>query len=134
MNYYYIKPNVSDTEYRIQRYLYDLNIPVPKPYEYDHETKTLKMQNVYGLNISDKYGEKPENVPKHVFDEIRKIVKNIYKHNIEYLDITGYNFIEDVDNKIWIIDFGHAKYSHKMSESFMTIFMDGLNEWNEDFQ
>jgi len=50
-----------------------------------------------------------------------------------YIDITGYNFIEN-DNKLWIIDFGHATYNYprKMDE-FVEKFLAGHNGWNPEF-
>jgi serine/threonine-protein kinase RIO1 len=52
---------------------------------------------------------------------------------IEYPDITPYNFIK-VKNKIYIIDFGDAKYRDKETNWFLTEFMDGENSWNPDYK
>ena len=54
-----------------------------------------------------------------------------YTENIEYIDITPYNFIEK-NEKIYIIDFGHANY-RKAKNYFLREFLDGLNKWNSDF-
>jgi hypothetical protein len=53
---------------------------------------------------------------------------------IEYIDITGYNFIEK-DNKIYIIDFGDAEYSKKWKKTnwFLEEFLNGHHGWNPDF-
>jgi tRNA A-37 threonylcarbamoyl transferase component Bud32 len=69
------------------------------------------MEHLDEMCIADKYGEDPSKIPKIIWDQIR-IILNILYHNeaIEYIDITGYNFIEK-DGKVYIIDFGDAKYS-----------------------
>ena len=53
---------------------------------------------------------------------------------IEYIDITGYNFIEK-DKKIYIIDFGDAQYSKKWKKInwFLEEFLNGHHGWNPDF-
>ena len=58
-----------------------------------------------------------------------------YEEGIEYIDITGYNFIEK-DNKVYIIDFGDAIYtkSHIEMNWFLSYFLGGHNGWNPDFK
>jgi tRNA A-37 threonylcarbamoyl transferase component Bud32 len=56
------------------------------------------------------------------------------ENNIEYPDITGYNFIEH-DNKIWIIDFEHSSFINKtMKDPFVNKFIGGSNKWNPEFK
>jgi hypothetical protein len=54
---------------------------------------------------------------------------------IEYIDITGYNFIEK-KGKVYIIDFGDAIYKKKDKEMnwFLSYFLGGHNGWNPDFK
>ena len=56
------------------------------------------------------------------------------KENIEYIDITPYNFIEK-DGKVFIIDFGHAYYTDFNINGFLNeVMYHCLNEWNADFK
>ena len=108
-NTYYIKYQVSDKEHFIQQYVYQLNIVnVPKIIYYDEESKIMIMKKVEGMNLSDQYGDDATDIPNEIFEQVVKIVRNLVLHNIEYPDLTGYNFIEDTDGKVWIIDFGHS--------------------------
>ena len=74
LNYIYTKQNVSYKEYKIHKYVYGLSeiygIHVPRPYEYNYETRELKMQRIPNMCISDFYGETSENVPEEIFKEI----------------------------------------------------------------
>ena len=130
---YYTKENVSLKEYKIHAYVYDLNIVnIPKIIHYDKKTKQMKMVKVGTMNVSDFYGEKAEHVSMELFEKIRSVIKTLYEHNILYIDITGYNFIE-CENKLWIIDFEHAKYNAKRKNKFVEKFLEGTNEWNPKF-
>jgi len=96
----------------------------------------ITMENLEELCLADKYGENPETIPKLVWDQIRMILKILYyEEGIEYIDITGYNFIEK-DNKVYIIDFGDAIYSKKGNKInwFLREFLDGYNNFNPDFK
>lgn len=131
---YYVKENVSLKEYKIHAYVYDLGIVnMPKIIHYNKKTKQMKMVKVGVMNVSDYYGEKAEDISSDLFDQIRAIIQTLYDHNILYIDITGYNFIEN-GNKIWIIDFEHAKYNAKKKNAFVEKFLAGTNEWNKDFR
>jgi tRNA A-37 threonylcarbamoyl transferase component Bud32 len=136
LNYIYTKQNVSYKEYKIHKYVYGLSeiygIHVPRPYEYNYETRELKMQKIPNMCISDFYGETSENVPEEIFKEIQKIIILLYNHHVYYPDITGYNFIE-YNGHIWILDFGHASICNKIDDPFVIKFMSGLCKWNSDF-
>jgi tRNA A-37 threonylcarbamoyl transferase component Bud32 len=130
---YYTKKNVSLKEYKIHAYVYDLRIVnVPKIIHYNKKTKEMIMVKVGTINVSDYYGELAENISKELFARIRGIIRTLYEHNILYIDITGYNFIENA-NKIWIIDFEHATYNPKRMNKFVEEFLDGKDAWNPAF-
>ena len=132
-NNYFIKENVSLKEYKTHNYVYNLGIVnMPKIIHYDKKTKKMTMEKINAMNISDFYGEEAENISEELFDRIRSIIKTLYDNNILYIDITGYNFIE-YDDKIWIIDFEHAKYNTKKINKFVEKFLAGANEWNPEF-
>ena len=131
---YYYKQNVSLQEYKLHAHVYDLGIVnIPKIVEYNKNTKVMKLVRVGISNISNYYGESPENISNELFSKIRKIIQTLYDHNIEYIDITGYNFIENA-NKIWIIDFKHAKYNPDNKNEFVNNFLEGNNVWNPEFR
>ena len=137
----YTKENVSNKEYSIHKMVSEKisNISTPKIYEYNEFTKTLKMEEIPEMSISDMYGDNSDDVPSYIFDEIRKIIIKLKENNINYPDITGYNFIEYKD-KIYIIDFGDANLIEDENETssfispFVNDFINGLNQWNPDFR
>ncbi len=130
----YVKKNVSLHEYAIHKYIQELEVfNVPKIIAYDVERKVMVIEKLNHMNISDYYGEDALNVPEEIFNKIRNIIKNLVKYNIEYPDITGYNFIE-YENKIWIIDFEHARTITGKLNGFVSNFIDGLNDWNPKYK
>jgi len=133
-NNVYIKQNVSEHEYNMHKHVYDLHIVnIPKIIHYNKENKILTMKKIKNLNLSDMHGENSTDIEEYLFDEIRNIIKKLYDNNIEYPDITGYNFIE-YENKIWIIDFEHSKINNKITNKFINKFIKGLNKWNPEFR
>ena len=131
---YYTKENVSLCEYKIHKYVYNLKIVnIPKIKSYNRKTKQLKMVRVGTMSVSDYYGETAEHISDELFARIRNIIQTLYDHDILYIDITGYNFIEN-DNKLWIIDFEHATYNHpRKTDVFVEKFLEGHNGWNPEF-
>jgi len=97
------------------------------------EDISIIMDNLEAPCIADKYAVRK--IPKRIWKEIHKIVRTLYqKENIEYVDITGYNFIEK-ERKIYIIDFGDA-FLHQKEEPinwFLDQFLKGDVGWNPDF-
>ena len=83
----------------------------------------MKMVRVGMMSVSDYYGETADQVDEELFSKIRKIIQTLYDHDILYIDITGYNFIEN-NNKLWIIDFEHATYNHpRKRDEFVEKFL-----------
>ncbi len=140
-NYYphleYIKLNVELHEYNMHNYIEHLNIlNVPKIINYDSKRKIMQIEKINGITIVDFYGESFESVPNNIINQIRKIIETLKKNNIVYPDITGYNFIIDLDENIWIIDFEHARFGFNSSQSdeFVDNFIKGINSWNPEFK
>jgi tRNA A-37 threonylcarbamoyl transferase component Bud32 len=131
---YYTKENVSLMEYKLHKYVYDLHIVnIPKIKSYNKETKQMKTVRVGTMSVSDYYGESAENISDELFSKIRNMVQTLYNHDVLYVDITGYNFIEN-DNKLWIIDFGNATYNYpRKHDNFVEKFLDGHNGWNPEY-
>jgi len=132
---YYIKEGVESHEYEMHKYIYDLDIlNVPKIVDYNKTTKSMVMERINGLSLSDFYGEEEARaVPEEMFDQVRDIIKTLVLYNIEYPDITGYNFILDEKEEVWIIDFQHAKRKNNIRNRFIASFCKGNNRWNRIF-
>jgi tRNA A-37 threonylcarbamoyl transferase component Bud32 len=134
-NYFYIKKNVSHNEYTMYNMIFNSNIVnTPEIYDYNKDSKTLVMRRIPEMSISDMYGDKISDVPVEITNKIRNIIKTLYDNDIEYPDITGYNFIEYQD-KVWIIDFEHASFNSKYNtyDPFIKQFIQGHNGWNPRF-
>jgi len=97
----------------------------------------LEMENLNSMCLADKYGEEPIDIPDHFWNQMRCIIKILYtRDNIEYIDITPYNFIE-INDKIYLIDFGHARWKNKSKPInwFLKKFInDEHNGYNPDFK
>ena len=136
-NTYYVKYKVSEKEHFIQQYVYQLNIVnVPKIIYYDEENKIMIMKKIEGMKLSDQYGDNATDIPNEIFEQVVKIVRNLVLHNIEYPDLTGYNFIEDTDRKVWIIDFGHSQMMSTKHIDNINIqnICNGYKKWNPEFK
>jgi tRNA A-37 threonylcarbamoyl transferase component Bud32 len=94
----------------------------------------IVMEDLQAECLADVYGEDPDNIPKWIWNEIRIMVKTLLdEEGIEYPDITPYNFIEK-DNRVYMIDFGDAKYVEGENNWFVQEFIDGENYWNPDYK
>lgn len=95
---------------------------------------SIVMEKIDEPCIADKYGDKIDDIPEWIKEEIVDILYLLYTIGIEYIDVTPYNFIEK-DDKIYIIDFGHARYVEDDVHYYLDeIFNDWyLGKWNSDF-
>ena len=142
------KNNVEYNEYFIHDLVYSLfkklsqnketniKIYIPKIINYDEENKILTMQKIHGDNVSNIYGEEIEDTPNNIINKIQKTLSILNNNNIEYIDITGYNFMLDKNEKLWIIDFGHAKCRDPLTkpDKFLSKFINGYKSWNPEFK
>ena len=136
-NTYYVKQDVNHREYFMQKYVYNLDIvKIPEIIEYNDESKIMVMKKVGNHNLSDNYGEDAMDVPDELFSQVVKIVRNLVLHNIEYPDLTGYNFVEDSDGKVWIIDFEHSsmRSTKQVTNIHIQNICNGYKKWNPDFR
>jgi len=98
-------------------------------------TGNIIMEHLNAPCLADTYSDDATKIPKVTWDKIRQIIQILYdEEGIEYIDITGYNFIEK-DNKMYINDFGDAEYTKKSKKInwFLEEFLNGHNGWNPDF-
>ena len=67
---------------------------------------------------------------------IQKTINLMNSYLVEYPDITGYNFMLDKSDNLWIIDFEHAKCRdiQEPTDDFVLKFINGCNEWNPEFK
>jgi tRNA A-37 threonylcarbamoyl transferase component Bud32 len=131
---YFVKQNVEENEYKIHKYVYNLHIiNTPRVVSYNKQTKTMVMQKIIGMNIADYYGTSLLEVPKSIVEEIENIIRLLTTYNIEYPDVTGYNFILDKDEKLWIIDYGHAAFNDNITNEYLMEVCDGIQTWNPEF-
>jgi tRNA A-37 threonylcarbamoyl transferase component Bud32 len=94
----------------------------------------ISMEHLEAECIADIYGENPEDIPCWIWNEIRAMLRTLLdEEGIEYLDITPYNFIEK-DNRIYVVDFGDAKYVDGKINWFLDEFLEGENSWNPDYK
>ena len=106
----------------------------PKVIDTDYKT-FIKMEKIDGYTIADGYSEKFREVPKQLMKDIYNILRNLYYEcDIEYIDVTAYNFMEENDTgRLWVIDFGDANPVRRnwfLEEAFEN---DCLIGWNPDF-
>ena len=100
-----------------------------------------QMDAVDGTCLADIYTDNPAMIPDAIWFKIEHILAVLFeREGIEYVDITSYNFMEDKEGKIWIIDFGDAYYTTKEKGEppanwFLRLVLNGESgkEWNPDF-
>lgn len=94
----------------------------------------IKMENLDEMCIADMYGEDFDKMPKDIIDEIYNILMRLYLEcDIEYIDVTPYNFIKK-DDKLWIIDFGDARLVETNWFIKEVMINKKLVRWNPDFR
>lgn len=107
-----LAPNVIDTDFK----------------------KFIAMENIEGYTIADGYSEEFREIPRQLVKDIYNIIRKLYYEcNIEYIDVTPYNFMEGNDGRLWVIDFGDAlsiKCNWFLEEAFDNECLTG---WNSDF-
>jgi len=134
---YYTKHNVSEQEYKMHSVGERLGY-APRIISYNAAAKTLTTELIKPMCIADMYGDKASDVPPHIWPKIKKIVSDLYRHGFEYVDITGYNFIEDSKQRVWIVDFGHCRPIGENHEpnAFVHSFIHNASfiGWNPDFK
>ena len=142
----FVKKNVEYEEYFIHSWVFSLvqnlnknkstrvNIKVPKIIKYNEKNKELIMQHLNGDNLSNIYGDNLNDVPEEYIQVIRNFIEILDSYLINYVDITGYNFML-VNKHLYIIDFGHAKCrdKHVNTDKFIEKFINGEETWNPEF-
>lgn len=120
-------------EVLLQNKAYEIKV-CPKILDTDYKTY-IKMEHLDEMCIADMYGENFEDMPKEILDQIYSILTRLYLEcDIEYIDVTPYNFIE-INGTLMIIDFGDAQKAPKKDWFLKELFKNGeLKQWNPDFR
>ena len=96
------------------------------------------MTKIDGKTLFEKYSDNVKDIPQNIWQQIRHIISTLfYEEGIEYIDISPYNFIIN-NNKVYIIDFGHAYWCNKdckIKNWFLQDFLVyEINDFNPDFR
>lgn len=119
-------------EVRLQQISANLGLS-PKVLRTDNKT-FIEMEKIDDMALAYHYGYDVEELPNDIRKQVYDLVETLYKHGIQYVDITPYNFIEK-DGKVWVIDFGHASNRKRLCPYLRNLFNQGyLHEWNSDFK
>jgi tRNA A-37 threonylcarbamoyl transferase component Bud32 len=122
-------------EVKLQKEAKNLGVMCPEIYDYYWYNGVfyITMEKIKAKTIKDRFSANEKKVPKWVFEKIREIVDYLWDKGIEYIDITSVNFMVTDDNKIIIIDFGHAYYREGNTiDSYLDDFLNGKNYWNPE--
>jgi tRNA A-37 threonylcarbamoyl transferase component Bud32 len=113
-----------------------IKIRIPRIFSYNETTEQMVMQRVAGESLSHIYGEDFSDIPLNLQKLVREFITILNNNLIEYIDITGYNFMMDKNENLWIVDFGHArcKYKNEKINPFLKKFINGENNWNPVFK
>jgi len=130
-----VSADTSDLEIELQNvaHMYNFSPRILRTRRHGKNVR-IYMERIDGDILSDLYGDCAADIPKWIWDEIRTMIRVLYEdEGIEYVDITPYNFIEK-DDRIYMIDFGDAKYTNGNPNWFLLEFLDGENSWNPDYK
>lgn len=129
----FLKTVGDPMEIHFQRKAAELNI-APPIFE-TNNTSYMVMMDLDEMCIADKYGPNPSNTPAWIWFQIHYLLNKLYREaNIEYIDITPYNFIEK-NGVVWCIDYGHASPARgPIRNWFLKDMLEKkLKRWNPDF-
>ena len=135
----YIKQNVSLNEFILARIVGNAGIAnTPDIIDYDEILKIMKMKKLNDcISLADFYGDDDTDIPENMYEEVRNIIKKLTNIGIDYVDITGYNFmVNPLTMKLYIIDFEHAYVRNPTVhiDSFIESFINGFSGWNPQFK
>lgn len=129
----------AQLEYELQSYISSKYYFTPKTLSINWIDTHVEivMEKIKAQTLFERFGDETTDIPDWVWFEMRRIVTLLYtEEGIEYIDITPYNFMIDVNDKIWIIDFGHAYYTDvsRPINWFLTEFIyEEVKNFNPDF-
>ena len=126
---YFLKTINDKKEVELQKLAANIGVS-PIIYNTDMETY-IEMEDLEEMNIADKYGDQVYDVPKYIMDQVYIILLRLYREcNIQYVDVTPYNFIEK-EGKVWIIDFSRAFIGATQDIYLKKIFKNQtILDWN----
>ena len=127
-----VSPDTIENEVKLQNIAASYGF-APKVYKTTEDE--IHMEDLQEMCIADKYGEAFDTMPTFILEDIYIILRDLYiQYDIEYIDVTPYNFIEK-NGRVWIIDFGHASKKGNNNWYLMDVFHAGrIPCWNPDFR
>lgn len=135
----FIDKNANKEEIELQTYISNKYNFCPKIYNciYTQRGIQIIMEKIEGKTLYEKYSDQACDIPESIWKSIHNIINILYyQEGIEYIDISPYNFIVK-DEKVYIIDFGHAYWTGKdknIQNWFLKKFiLEEINEFNPDF-
>ena len=130
-----VSRKTSDNEVELQRVASTYGFcPKILSTTYTDDTCFITMEDLEEEPLGNIYGEDPTKVPEWIWTQMRVMITTLLEEEcIEYRDINPYNFIEK-DNRVYMIDFGDAKYTDGNIDWFVQEFIDGENSWNPDYK
>jgi tRNA A-37 threonylcarbamoyl transferase component Bud32 len=129
----HFRKECSANEIRLQRIASEMGL-APPIHQTDNETYMV-MERLPSMNVADMYGTSIRTLPHYVRKGIVNILRTLFEtKGIQFVDITGYNFIEH-GGRVWVIDFGHA-YDNcpDVHPHLNKILTTGLLRWNPTFK
>jgi serine/threonine-protein kinase RIO1 len=131
-----VSPDTIHTEVHLQRLASALGV-APPIVSVDFSNNQVHMEKI-GVCIAEKYGDDIKDIPQWILNEIVEHLWTLYSCcQIQYVDITPYNFIEH-EGRVWVIDFGDAYRNFpktKLHPMLKKIFdTRKLTQWNPDFK
>ena len=123
-------------EVHLQRLASSMEVS-PKIIHSDYQT-VIHMEDVSAMCIADVYGDELSMIPDWIQEQIVEHLWTLYSCcQIQYVDITPYNFIER-NGRVWVIDFGHAYRNRPKAKlhPFLKRIFDTwkLSQWNPEFK
>lgn len=118
-------------EVKLQRISADMGL---SPAVLDTDKRTYIEMEHCGPTLAQRFGDDPDDLPLEVRQEVREILWTLWQHGIQYQDVTPHNFTYK-DDRVWIIDFGHANEKKRLNWYLKDIFNQAwLSQWNPDFR
>ena len=129
----FLKVVTNPLEIHMYKKASELNIA--PPFFESNNTSYMITQDMDEMCVADKYGPHAKSIPPWIWKQIHYMIKRLLDEgNIEYIDITPYNFIEK-DGVVWCVDYGHATpFRGDVRNWFLKEFIEKkLKSWNPDF-
>ena len=95
------------------------------PFVLDNEDSKIIMEFIDGKKVKDVLNDLSEKDKKNVYKLIGKNIALLHQNNIIHGDLTTSNFMltNEPKNKLYIVDFGLGKYSEKVEDKAVDLYV-----------